>query len=303
MDLWYDYDMKKLLLVFTTSLILGGCTVQSLFNKSPAGLDISTTPVSTVFLNGKNVGNTPYSDKSLAAGSYTVKLVPEAGVAGLEPYETKVTLAGAVSTVISHTFAVADTDTQGYTLSLQQDPTGKTALSVISDPDTVTVTIDGTPHGFTPLSSVEIAPGAHQVNVVSPGYVAEDVSVNAVKGYNLVINIKLASQTISLAPATTATVSAEPSPVPSPTIAARASSSPSPSPTPEVTKPYVVVNQTGTGWLRVRKDASATSDELGKANVGEKLPYLGVTTDTGWFKVQFEGQPGYVSGQYITLVK
>ena len=295
--------MKKLLLVLATSLALGGCTVQSLLNKSPAGLDINTTPTATVFLNGKNVGNTPYSDKSLSAGPYTVKLVPETGVAGLESYETKVTLAGSVSTVISHTFAVADTDAQGYTLSLQQDPTGKTAISIISDPDTVTVTIDGTPHGFTPLSNVEIAPGSHQVNVVSPGYVAENVNVNTVKGYNLVINIKLASQTISLSPATPATPSAMTSPIPSPLVSAKPSSSPSPSPTPEVAKPYVVVNQTGTGWLRVRKDASATSDELGKANVGEKLPYLGVTTDTGWFKVEFEGQPGYVSGQYITLVK
>ena len=65
----------------------------------------------------------------------------------------------------------------------------------------------------------------------------------------------------------------------------------------------MIINETGTGWLRVRKDPSASSEELGKANVGEKLKYLGDTTDTGWFKVEFESQPGYVSGRYITLVK
>ncbi len=294
--------MKKLLLVLASTALLGGCTVPSLLNKKPAGLDIETTPSSTVFLNGANVGTTPYSNKTASAGSYTVKLVPTDSSGALQPYETKVTLTPSVSTVISHTFAAVDTDTAGYILELQPDPAGKTLLSVISDPDTVNVTVDGAPHGFTPLSNIDVTAGSHQISVVSPGYVQQDIAVNTVKGYNLIINVKLASQTISLSPAPVASTSALPTPSPSATPASLQPKVAS-SAADNIKPPYVVVNQTGTGWLRVRKDASASSAELGKANIGEKLPYLGVTTDTGWFKVQFEGSPGYVSGQYITLVK
>ncbi|EKD79974.1 MAG: hypothetical protein ACD_40C00234G0003 [uncultured bacterium] len=64
-----------------------------------------------------------------------------------------------------------------------------------------------------------------------------------------------------------------------------------------------MIGETGTGWLRVRKEASGTSDELGKANTGEKLKYLGESTDLGWHQVEFEGNSGWVSGKYVTVVK
>ena len=290
--------MKKLLLLLGAALMLGGCTVPSL-NKKPAGLEINTSSPATVYLNGASVGTTPYKNTALNAGDYTVKLVPTDS--SLSPYETKVTLSSSVSTVISRTLASSDTDTFGYTLALQPDPSGKTLLSVISDPDTVNVTLDGTPHGFTPLSNLDISVGDHSLVVVSPGYVQQNISVNTVKGYNLVVNLKLASQTISLTPPPPATSSASPSPLPS--VSPKPSPKVATSSATTVKPPYVVVNTTSTGWLRVRQDASASSSELGKANVGEKLPYLGETSSSGWFKVEFENQTGWVAGQYVTLVK
>ena len=35
------------------------------------------------------------------------------------------------------------------------------------------------------------------------------------------------------------------------------------------------------------KEASGTAEELGKADTGEKLKYLGESTDLGWHKVEF----------------
>jgi uncharacterized protein YgiM (DUF1202 family) len=55
--------------------------------------------------------------------------------------------------------------------------------------------------------------------------------------------------------------------------------------------------------LRIRKESSGSSDELGKANTGEKLKYLGESTDLGWHKIEFEGSVGWVSGKYATIVK
>lgn len=287
--------MKKLWLVLASTIFLAGCSPKDWFVKPPAALDITSLPGATVFLNEANKGSTPFSDKNIKPGSYTIKLVPDQG-SNLSPYEVKLTLTSKTTTVISHTFSASDTDTAGYILQLQPDPAGQTYLSVISNPDTVNVTIDGKASGFTPLSKLPTTPGSHALVVTSPGYTQQELSVNTVTGYNLIVNFKLAASTITLTPSAPAT--------PSATLAPTASSSPSAARQPStIDKPYVVVGDTGTGWLRVRKDSSATSDELGKATTGEKLKYLGVTTDSGWFKVEFEGNPGWVSGRYITLVK
>lgn len=289
--------MKKLILILASALLLGGCTPKDLFIKPPAGLEIATNPSSTVFLNGENKGETPFSDKNVKPGTYTLKLVPTSGI-DLSPYEAKLILISKASTIISRTFAQSELDASGYTLQLQEDASGGTFLSVISDPDTINVTIDDKPSGFTPLSKLSTTPGSHSLAVTSPGYLEQTLSVNAVKGYNLIVNFKLASQTITLTSPTPAT--------PSSALAPTASSTPASSSASTVNtfpKPYVLVGETGTGWLRIRQEASGTSDELGKANTGEKLKYLGESTDLGWHKIEFDGSVGWVSGKYVTLVK
>jgi hypothetical protein len=304
--------MKKLWIVLVSSLVLGGCSPKDLFVKAPAGLEINTVPSSTVFLNGENKGETPYSDKNVKPGTYTLRLVPSTG-STLSPYETKLNLTSKASTVISRSFAQSDLDSSGYTLQLQEETSGETYLSVISEPDTVNVTLDDKPSGFTPLSKMVIAPGAHSLLVTSPGYLEQTLSVNAVKGYNLIVNFKLASQTITLSPAIPSSPSASPlalaSVLPSGSPKSSPSASPKSSPVLETTmeKPYVVVSDNAdtqaSGGLNVRKDASSSSDVLGKAKIGEKLKYLSETTEAGWFKVEFEGSSGWVSGKYVTLVK
>lgn len=298
--------MKKLFLILGASLVLGGCTPKDLFVKPPAGLDITSTPTSTVYLNGDNKGETPYSDKNLKPGEYTLRLVPS-GSDNLVPYETKILLTSKVSTVVNRTFSSSDLDSSGYTLQLQEDPSGETYLSVISEPDTINVTIDDKPSGFTPLSKIATSPGAHNILATSPGYLEQNLSLNTVKGYNLIVNFKLASQTITLTPPAPATPSAtqslSPDVTPTPSVSTLSSSTPKPSSGTTMPKPYVLIGETGTTWLRVRKEASGSSEELGKANTGETLPYLGETTDLGWHKVQFENSIGWVSAKYTTVVK
>lgn len=307
--------MKPLVIVgmilFVGGLGTVGYVFRDRFNKKPTGLEINTIPVSAVYLDDKNIGTTPYTNKNLAPGSYTLKLVPtETDGKNLSPWETRLELSSLVTTVINRTFAESETDASGSVLQLVKEPGNKTYLSLISDPDTVNVTIDGKPSGFTPITKVETTPGSHSLEVSSPGYKSQDVTVNTVKGYNLIVNVKLAIDQIVLSQPVVASESAEPSPSDSPdeSPAATSSAKPSAKPSPnsaasQVGKPYVEVQETGTGWLRVRKEPSATADELGKANVGERLKYLGESTETGWHKIEFEGSPGWVSGKYVELVK
>jgi len=299
--------MKKIFLVLISALLLGGCTPKDLFVKPPSGLDITTTPASTVFINGVSRGETPFLDKNMKPGSYTIKLVPLSGE-NLLPYETSIDLVSKASTIIVRNFATSDIDASGYSLQLQEDISGGTYLSVISDPDNINLNIDDVPNGFTPVLCLQIPPGTHSIFVTSPGFGEQPLPINTVKGFNLIINFKLAGQTISLNPVV-------PTPAPSTSATPSASLAASPSPTASngntgklengntVLKPYVLIGETGTGWLRIRKEPSGTSDELGKANTGEMLKYLDESTELGWFKIEFEGGIGWVSGKYVTLVK
>lgn len=296
--------MKNLLTVIGILFVITGLGLLTYFfrgrlNKKPAGLEVNTSPASAVFLNDKNVGTTPYSDKNLKPGEYTIRLVPDpVDGKSLPPWENRLELSSLVTTVINRTFAESETDSSGSILQLVKEPGGKTYLSVISDPDTVSLDIDGKSSGFTPATKLDITPGSHTLNFSSPGYKSQELTVNTVKGYNLIVNAKLGTDQLVLTPPPVASPSASP---------AVASGSASPSPAvvaaSPLAKPYVVVQETGTGWLRVRQEPSATADELGKANVNEKLKYLGESTETGWYKVEFEGSPGWVSGKYVDLVK
>lgn len=292
--------MKKFIFILISAILLGGCTAKDLFVKPPSGLEISSNPGATVFINGAARGETPFSDKNMKPGTYTIKLVPVSGD-NLSSYETSIDLVSKASTIISRNFAISDLDASGYSLQLQEDISGGTFLSVISDPDNLNLSIDDKPNGFTPVSKLTISPGSHTLFVTSPGYIDQTLPINTVKGFNLIVNFKLASQTINLT-----AVEASPPPLASPSSSPLTSVSPSASPAPSavaMAKPYVMVNETGTGWLRVRKEASYNSEELGKADTGEKLKYLGESTELGWFKVEFEGGIGWVSGKYTSLVK
>jgi hypothetical protein len=296
--------MKKLFPAFIILIVVGiliftAYFFRDRFNKKPAGLEIRTTPAATVLLNGRNVGLTPYIDQNLAAGSYTIKLVPEPLDGAVFPeWETRVELTPSVTTAINRTFASSEQDSSTSTLHLIKEPGDKTYLSVISEPDTISLTIDGKPSGFTPATKLDTVPGSHVLTLSSPGYKTQELTVGTVSGYNLIVSVKLSADQLVLTPPPPAET------VPDATSSASSDTTPSPTPaSSSVAKPYVLINETGTGWLRVRREPSSTADELGKADVGEKLPYLGESTETGWHKIEFETQTGWVSGKYVDLVK
>ena len=301
--------MYKLIVVLVSSLLLSGCTVKNLFVKKPAGLEVTTNAPATVFLADKELGKTPLKNQGINPGKYTLRLIPDD--TSLTPYESTVDLASAASTVISRTFGETLLDSYGYSLTLIPDKAELATISVISDPDTGSLTIDGVPSGFTPLSKRELTPGNHEIIVATPGFAEQKIPVIVVAGFNLVVNVKLKTTPITLAP--------PPSPSPSPVSEPSSSSSPglSPTPTPKTTssplpsasptRPYVTVSDSvdvvSAGGLNVRKEPNSSSDSLGRAKVAEHLKYLGETTSAGWHKIEFEGSVGYVSAKYTTLTK
>lgn len=60
--------------------------------------------------------------------------------------------------------------------------------------------------------------------------------------------------------------------------------------------PKVQILATGLGFLRVRSGPGISHSEIGRATPGDKYTYLGKQGD--WFKIDFNGQTGWVSADY-----
>lgn len=305
----YDWKVmfKRLSILLLSTLFLSACTLPSFVQKK-AGLQISVTDndQAAVFLDGINVGTTPYKADNLKSGSFALKLVPENKEK--QTYETRITLSPGMFTVVTWSFGATLEQSGGEIYELAKiSSKNKAEFSIVTSPDNIVVKLDGQSKGFSPLILDDITEGSHTLTLTAPGYVERTSSPNLVKGYRLTVTTKLARET-EVAP--TPEPSAAPSP--SPSAKPKASATPKPSVSPAASSsgsvkatppplPYVEIKETGTGWLRVRASADASAEELAKLDVGAMVPYLGETT-SGWHKVEYvTGKQGWVSGQYAIL--
>lgn len=303
---------KRFLLIVTTSILLSGCTlpfIGDITNKS-SGLQVTSTPQATVFLDDNSLGLSPILEEDLKPGKYTLKIVPTDST--IPSWETKITLSPGVLTVVDRKLSTNPEQSHGHVLSFEKlSSKDTTKIAVTTIPDSVTVTIDGSPKGFTPLSIDTISAGDHVILLSSPGFEDKTLRARTIDGYQLTITAQLAKQ--SLAPAITDNQEATPSsgfnlddnpkttptPTPKPTITPV---SPQSSSSANIKKPYVEIGSTPTGWLRVRSEPNTAAQEVAKVNPGDRFPYL--DTQGGWNQITLTGgNKGWVSGQYSTVVK
>lgn len=297
-------------------LLLAGCSLP-FFGSDQSALQVNSTPTASVFLNETHVGETPFFDENLKAGEYTIRLQVESDPG--KTWQTKVNLSPKIVTVLERNFGETDDNSSHFLLQLEPITDEKLAeISVITIPDNVIVKVDGQPEGFSPLSLKEVTAGDHALAFVAPGYQELLINAQVREGYKLVVSSQLARVLLDSASNTAsesgllvddATESAQP-------VEDEESVSPTSSVSPTVvaakptTKPsqavqgdkYVKILETGTGWLRVRSEPTASADnEVGRVDVGETYPYL-ESNDTGWYKIEYEpGEEGWISGRYAEI--
>lgn len=235
-----------------------------------AGLFVQTEPSATVFINGEQVGTTPFKLET-KPGNIEIKIIPFSQDTPLAPYQTEVTLINKIETVVRRTFGQTDAQSSGEVLYFDKVG-GKTAsLSVVSNPDAAQVTLDGSSIGFTPLRR-DVEPGQHTLRVAGEGENYRELDVQAVEGYRLTAVVKLAQ------------VEEE-------------EATPSASPSPEISVKQVEILPTPTGFLRVRSEPTTAATESARVTPGKKYTFL--EEKTGWFKIEYEeGKSGWVSSQY-----
>jgi hypothetical protein len=183
------------------------------------------------------------------------------------------------------------------------------SVNVISMPPSATVSIDGKPQGFTPLS-IDVPAGPHVFAFTAPGFQDKIVNAATQDGYRLNLNLTMATMEIVPVPTPTATPSATISLTPTKAKTTTTTTDITPLPkqstsSATIAKPYVLITENSLGYLRVRSEASKTSAELAKVNPGDMFPFKESST-SGWFKIEYlTGKFGFVSSDpgYTKLVK
>lgn len=272
-----------IIIIFLVIFFFGGYKLLSLRSTGVAGLKVLSVPVASIFLNDKLIGKTPFDDK-YAVGEYILKLMPEGISDKAISWQGKITLNPSVLTYVNRELGTSELTSAGEILILEKISDSQARLTVISQPDGATVILDGQEKGITPLNSLEVTAGEHEVAVTSPGFTARTVRISAVSGYKLLANIQLTLAPGQEVPATGAAT---------PTVPAKDK---------QVSKPYILIKDTPTGFLRVRVAPSLSATEAAQVKPGEKYPY--VEEKGGWFQITYEtGKNGWVSASYAEKVE
>ena len=313
--LCYTTSMKRLFLLFTlltASLFLSACN--PLAKKAKSGLQVQMTDgiAAAVYLDDNYVEKTPFINRELSPGEYTLKIQPDDPK--LIPYETKINLRPGLLTVVTWKLAERPEFSGGVLYEMEPiNSKNKSEISFVTIPDGAIVSVAGKEKTFAPISIPDITPGHVEFEVTLPSYGVQKHTINAIPGHRMVITVKLAKENlngkevimenVTLDPQ--ASGSATPVPTPSPTVTPK----PTISPVPVATNSAKQVLIKSTNFfvaekevLRARDLPSSSGKEVGFATVGNLYQYLG-KTENNWHNIQLDGVPGWVSGQYAQLVE
>ena len=230
--------------------------------KQKSGLSVVSVPQeAAVFLDGKEVGKTPYEDKNLEVRGYDVKLEKEEA-----SWQGKVKLTPGTVTIINRDLARDIASSSGEILTLER---GR-GMTVVSNPSEAEVEIDGKVYGKTPIS-INLTSGEHTIVISHGNYLKRSIRANLPDNFNLTVSVDL-----SLSEADLTTMTA-----------------------PVITQtPQIVVKDTPTGFLRVRDKASLSGKEIAQVKPGDTLILLEELS--GWDRVRLsDGTEGFVSSTYV----
>ncbi len=310
--------MKRLflfLILLTASVLFSACN--PLAKKVKSGLQVQMTDgiAAAVYLDENYVEKTPFINRELSPGEYTLKIQPDDPK--LIPYETKITLRPGLLTVVTWKLAQRPEFSGGVMYEMEPiNSKNKSEISFVTIPDGAIVSVAGKEKTFAPTIIPDITPGHVEFEVTLPSYGVQKHTINAIPGYRMVVTVKLAKENLNekevvvgnvtlepqasgSATATTGSTTPAPTTTPKPTIA--------PSPAASASAKQVLIKPTNffvaeKEVLRARDLPSSSGKEVGFATVGNLYQYLG-KTENNWHNIQLDGKSGWVSGQYAQLVQ
>ena len=277
-----------LILVVLILVILAVLFFVGYFRPKGAGVLIESVPTSNVYIDGEQVGRTPYKE-TRAPGEIALRLVPDSFDEPLVPYVNKITLVSGVETVVRREFGSTDETSAGEVLSFEKVGGDEASLSVISTPDSAQIAIDDTTRAFTPYKTSALTPGKHALRISSSGYSERSIDLKTFKGFKLTAIIQLSQSDLPQEEEEEVIVEEDVEEEPEEIL--------------------IEILSTPTGFLRVRSEPSTLGKEVGQVEPGDQFVLLEEDKVSGWFKIEFEegeegdvAQTGWVSNQYAEKI-
>jgi Bacterial SH3 domain/PEGA domain len=260
--------LKKFLVLVLASFFLSGCSI----SPKKSGLEIMSFPVAKVYINGKEMGNTPYKNMELKPGENEVRLVSEN-----KEWKRKLELQSNINTIVDWQFGNDFSEDSGYILYLEKTGDKKASLLVNSNPDKTTIAVDDQVKGISPIKVSDVGEGDKQLSISFPGYKDVNVFMKAINGYQLIVDAKLAVEKNNIDEIVTTEIESNSSSL--------------------GLDKKITIKETETGWLRVREEASRSGKEITKVKPGENYTLLEEETD--WYKIDLGNEKsGWISATY-----
>lgn len=231
--------------------------------KQTGGISILSTPSeATVFLDQKQVGQTPYEDKNLDIKSYDIKIEKDSA-----SWQGRVKLTSGTITFVNRDIATDSASSAGEILTLSK---GR-GLTIISSPTDAEIEIDGKIYGKTPATIGDIKTGGHNISIRHTNYLTRSIKAILPENLNLTIVVDMALSEADLTA------------IPAPVI---------------TQTPQVIVKNTPTGFLRVRDKPNLTGKEITRVKPGDRLILL--EEQGSWNRVRLsDNTEGFVSSSYV----
>ncbi len=269
-------------MVFSMLLVVFAVTgvILAVFNfvtPKAGGLLVETSPASTVYINGEEVGRTPYSSIR-KPGEFTLRLIPDTFGEPLPAFEEKINLVSGVETVVRRYFGLNEDQTEGEILSFEKlSSDDSVGIMIVTDPDNVKTEINSVSVGTTPYTSGSVSLGENILRLSLNGYKERSIKVDVKKGLKLIAIVKLSKEE-----AKPQVIKEEQKPV----------------------EKIVKILSTPTGFLRVRESASSSAKEIGQVKPGEEYSLLEEDKDGDWFKISLKKDViGWITSQYAKVVE
>lgn len=264
------YKGAQLALVIISSVFLSGCLVST----KKSAIEINSYPVAKVYIDGKEMGLTPYRNRQLKPGEIEVRLITNES-----EWTKKIKLQNNISTVVDWEFGKTEDESGGYVLYLEKTGDKKSAgLMINTNPTKSTIKIDDEVKGLSPIRMSNIGEGDKHLALSFPGHKTMDVFVKSLNEYQLVIDAVLKKDKVEVKPEEEIKIDNA----------------------DLLEKPTVImikIKPTETGWLRVRELDSMGSKEVARVVSGETYPLLEEKQE--WYKIDLgNNKNGWIAASY-----
>ncbi len=293
---------KLKFLLFLFGLFLIGVGLRFLFvsqTKREGRLQITSSPVANVLINGKPAGRTPF-ETPLGEGEVLIKLVPDAqeGTASAT-WTGKVRIPYNSRTFVGRELGSSDMFSSGVILTIDKmkekaEKKNTGSIDVRTKPDGAIVYLDDEEQGISPLLLTNVPEGDHELSVKSPGFFRRSQKITIIEGYVTTAQFQLsldpAHKKIELDKKIQESTDSASLATPSGTL--------TPTATPSSNnRKKIEILQTDTGWLRVRSAPATSASESAKVNPGDIFEVL--EEKSGWLLIEYiKGKTGWVSASY-----